>query len=109
MSATRTGVSFVVPGSNGRRWPEPVIDGIEEQRDGRPFEIIAVDDGSRDGSRRLLIEAEAAGRLRMIDGPRRGSAAAINVGLREAQYPIVCQVDQDVILRPGWLRPLVAA
>jgi glycosyltransferase involved in cell wall biosynthesis len=109
MIATRQGVSFVVPVYNGRRWLASVIDGIEAQRDGRPFEIIVVDDGSRDGSRRVLKEAEAAGRLRIIDGPRRGSAAALNAGLREAQYSIICQIDQDVILQPGWLPPLLSA
>lgn len=109
MSRTRLGVSFVVPVYNGRRWLAAVIDGIEAQRDGRPFEIIVVDDGSRDGSQRLLKEAEAEGRLRMIDGPRRGSAAAINLGIREARHSIICQIDQDVILQPGWLAPLLAA
>ena len=109
MIGTSVGVSFVVPVYNGRRWLASVIDGIEAQRDGRPFEIIAVDDGSRDGSQRLLREAEAEGRLRLIDGPRRGSAAALNAGVREAKHPVICQIDQDVILQEGWLTPLLAA
>jgi len=109
VTGTGIGVSFVVPVYNGRRWLASAIDGIEAQRDGRPFEIIAVDDGSRDGSQRLLKEAEADGRLRMIDGPRRGSAAAINAGIRDARHPIICQVDQDVILQEGWLAPLLGA
>ena len=28
---------------------------------------------------------------------------AINAGIREAIHPIICQIDQDVILQPGWL------
>ena len=40
------GVSFVVPVHNGRRWLPAVLDAIDAQRDGRPFEVIVVDDGS---------------------------------------------------------------
>jgi glycosyltransferase involved in cell wall biosynthesis len=109
MSSGLPGVSFVLPVLNGRRWLGDVLTSIEAQRDGREFEIIVVDDGSRDGSRRLLKGAEAEGRLKLIDGPGRGSAAAINKGIREARYPIICQVDQDVILQPGWVTRLLAA
>ncbi len=98
-----------MPVYNGRRWLREALDAIEAQRDGRPFEIIAVDDGSRDGSRRILEEAVRAGHVRLIDGPGRGIAAAINAGVREARHPIICQVDQDVILAPGWLAHLLEA
>ncbi len=103
MTPQSVGVSFVMPVYNGRRWLRDALDAIDAQRDGRPFEIIVVDDGSRDGSRRILEDAVRAGRVTLIDGPGRGIAAAINAGVREARYPIICQVDQDVILAPGWL------
>jgi glycosyltransferase involved in cell wall biosynthesis len=109
MSHQRAGVSFVMPVYNGRRWLRDALDGIDAQRDGRPFEVIAVDDGSRDGSRRILEEAARSGRVSLIAGPGRGIAAAINTGIREARYPIICQVDQDVILAPGWLARLLEA
>ena len=51
------GVSVVVPVRNGERWLAAVLDAILAQRGRRPFEVIVVDDGSRDGSRALL-EAE---------------------------------------------------
>ncbi|MGB2717611.1 MAG: glycosyltransferase [Vicinamibacterales bacterium] len=102
------GVSFVVPVHNGRRALPRVLAAIESQRDGRPFEIIMVDDGSSDGSGRWLAEQAAGGRLRVVPGPRRGAAAAVNSGIREARYPIICQVDQDVILEPGWMKELLA-
>ena len=68
---------------NGRRWLREALDAIEAQRDGRPFEVIAVDDGSRDGSRRILEEAVRVGHLRLVDGPGRGIAAAINAGVEK--------------------------
>jgi glycosyltransferase involved in cell wall biosynthesis len=103
------GVSFVMPVYNGRRWLRDALNGIDAQRDGRPFEIVAVDDGSRDGSRRILEEAARTGRVTLVDGPGRGIAAAINAGVREARYPIICQVDQDVVLAAGWLTRLLEA
>ena len=103
------GVSFVIPVHHGRRWLPGVLDAIDAQRDGRPFEIIAVDDGGADGSSRWLREQAAAGRLTLVTGPGRGAAAAINAGIRAASHPIICQVDQDVIVHPGWLQTLLDA
>src|SRR4051812_34305614 len=104
--AARAGVSFVVPVHNGEVWLERMLSAIGSQADGRPMEIIVVEDRSRDGSRRILERQVRAGKIRLVDGEGRGAAAALNVGVRHARYPIVCQVDQDVILHPGWLAEL---
>jgi glycosyltransferase involved in cell wall biosynthesis len=107
MTATGLGVTFVVPVLNGGRWLRPAMASILAQRDGRPFEIIAVDDGSTDGSLRLLKNLEREGFLTLLRGEGRGAAAAINAAVRVAAQPIVCQVDQDVILQRGWLVELL--
>ena len=109
MNVPPIGVSFVVPVLNGGRSLAPALASIGAQRDGRPFEVIAVDDGSTDGSVRLLRRLERQGFLRLLQGPGRGAAAAINAGIRQATHPIVCQVDQDVILQHGWLLELLPA
>ena len=44
-----------------------------------------------------------------LDGPGRGIAAAINTGIRDARYPVICQIDQDVILDRGWLAVVLDA
>jgi glycosyltransferase involved in cell wall biosynthesis len=111
-----TAVSFVVPVLNGRRYLRRVLTAIAREAGSRPAEIIVVDDGSTDGARRIAeffrLKAHATRsktEVRVIDGPRRGAAAAINAGIRDARYPVVCQIDQDVILQPGWLAPLLHA
>lgn len=95
-----------MPVHNGARWLDETLRSILAQDDGRPFEVLAVDDGSSDDSPAILARHAATGRVRVIQGPGRGAAAAINAGIREARYPIICQVDQDVILQPGWLTRL---
>ena len=105
----RSGVSFIVPVHNGARWLPEALSAILDQDDGRPFEVLAVDDGSTDASPEILARHAATGKVRIIAGPGRGAAAAINAGVREAVHPIICQVDQDVILRPGWLIRLTEA
>jgi cellulose synthase/poly-beta-1,6-N-acetylglucosamine synthase-like glycosyltransferase len=93
---------------NGAACVGETIASILAQSDGGPMEIIVVEDGSRDNSAALLESMTAVYPLTVITGPRRGAAAAVNAGVRMARYPIICQVDQDVVLEPGWLAALVA-
>jgi glycosyltransferase involved in cell wall biosynthesis len=104
-----TGVSVVIPVLNGRRSLPGVLGAIVRECQGRPHEIIVVDDGSSDGSVRYLRREVQAGRIRLLAGTRRGPAAALNLGVREARYPLICQIDQDVVVHPGWLQTLVEA
>jgi len=102
-----SGVSFVVPVHNGAACIRETLASIFAQADGRPVEVIVVDDWSRDGSSARLRELAAEWPIRILRGEGRGAAAAINVGVRAARFPIICQVDQDVVLAPDWLPRLL--
>lgn len=102
-------VSVVVPVRNGARWLAATIAAIRREVAGRPFEILVVDDGSTDASRMLLDQMARDDVLRVLEGRGRGAAAAINLGIATAVHPIVCQIDQDVIIEPGWMDCLVDA
>jgi len=104
-----TGVSVVVPVHNGAAYIRETLAAILAQADGRPMEVIVVDDRSRDGSSDLLRELAAEWPLTIVRGEGRGAAAAINVGVRAARFPVICQVDQDVAVQAGWMRTLVDA
>lgn len=103
------GVSFVLPVYNGERWLDAALRAILAQDDGRPFEVLVVDDRSSDGSAEILGRFAADPRVRLLRGAGRGAAAAINQGLGAARHPVVCQVDQDVVLEPGWMAALCGA
>jgi succinoglycan biosynthesis protein ExoA len=111
MSLPRTdGVSFVVPVRNGAPWLAHVVPALLAQEGARPIEVVIVEDGSGDGSADLAARLSAADpRVSVVEGPRRGAAAALNLGIHCAQYPLIAQIDQDVVLEPGWLAALLPA
>jgi hypothetical protein len=102
-----TGVSFVVPVRNGAAFIRQTLESIVAQADGRLLEVVVVDDGSDDASAAILGEIEARCPLVRVPGPGRGAAAALNAGIRAARFPIICQVDQDVVLQHGWMQHIV--
>lgn len=67
-------------------------------------EVVAVDDGSSDGSREILEEgARADTRLRVLRTPPRGLVAALNVGLARARGGLVARMDADDVAHPDRL------
>lgn len=65
------------------------------------YEILAVDDGSRDGSRALLEDhARQDSRLRVLDGHGRGLVAALNLALEATRAPWLARMDADDVAHP---------
>jgi glycosyltransferase involved in cell wall biosynthesis len=78
---------------------------------GRSFEIVAVDDGSRDGTGEILAALAAEDpRVRLLRWqPNRGQAAALYWGLRAARAPILVTMDGDGQNDPAGIPTLLAA
>jgi GT2 family glycosyltransferase len=74
------------------------------------YEIIVVDDGSRDETLRVAELAAAHGGLKIVRSPRnRGCPHARNLGLSHARGEIVAFIDADGFAAPSWLGHVVAA
>ena len=73
-------------------------------------EIILVDDGSTDDTRK--VAAELSGRIEgliTIHQRNAGLGAARNAGWRAARAPLIAFLDDDAIAPPDWLESLCAA
>lgn len=70
------------------------------------FEVIVVDNASDDGTPDWV--AAHYPQVRLIRNERNlGFAAGVNVGLRAAAGEALLLLNQDTVVRPGWLRALV--
>lgn len=75
-----------------------------------PFELIVVDNGSRDGSRAYLqtIARRFPQVVLLLNDDNRGFAAACNQGLARARGELLVLLNNDAIVAPGWLERLAA-
>jgi GT2 family glycosyltransferase len=74
---------------------------------GPPFELVYVDGHSPRRVRRYLQQQAQAKRFRLIRAPHFMPLSRLrNLGLREVKTPYVVFLENDVIVRPGWLQAL---
>ena len=104
MSSGTPLVSFVVPCYNYGRFLPECLRGIFGQEGGYDdFEIIAVDDGSKDNTLDVLRSFTDA-RLRVIvQEKNQGHIVTFNRGLNEARGKYLVRIDPDDRHRPGFL------
>jgi GT2 family glycosyltransferase len=100
---TRPSISVVVCTYNGSRTLRECLSGLEalEYPD---YEVIVVDDGSRDDSAAIARQFG----VRLISTENRGLSAARNVGIEAARGDIVAYIDDDAYPDPHWLTYLAA-
>lgn len=91
-------VSVVIPCFNAARSLGETIASVRAQTH-RPLEIVAVDDGSTDGTAALL-ESLAGPDLRVLWQANRGQGAALNAGLAVARGECIQFLDADDLLEP---------
>lgn len=92
---------------DGERWLPSALRSLEAQTC-RDFEVVAVDDGSRDETPRLLHAAAEVLPMvcRRTEGV--GVAAARNVSLESAQAPVIAALDADDAWLPWYVERVLA-
>jgi GT2 family glycosyltransferase len=96
-------LSVVIPVRDGALTLPALLDALEVQTLARDrFEVVVVDNGSRDGSGALARERGA----RVVDEPRPNRARARNRGVDAATGPEIAFTDADCVPAPGWLAAL---
>jgi O-antigen biosynthesis protein len=98
--------SIIIPAWNGKDYIEACLNSLLAQ-DYSNFEVIVVDNASKDGSANLVAEKFPTVRL-IRNGRNLGFAGGVNVGLRAAQGEVLILFNQDAMAKPGWLQALVS-
>jgi len=98
-------VSVVVPVLDGEATIGEMLAALQAQSLPRAaFEVIVVDNGSRDGTREIVSRFG----VRLLEEARQGPSAARNRGLGAAAAEIVAHLDADTLPSRTWLAELVA-
>ncbi|MDP1569130.1 MAG: glycosyltransferase [Vicinamibacterales bacterium] len=92
-------VSVLLPVRNALPYLPEAVASLEAQTFAR-IEVLAIDDGSTDGSRAWL-EARVRPGFRLLSTGGAGFAAALNLGLAEARGDLVARQDGDDLSHPG--------
>lgn len=93
-------VSILLPVYNGERWLEEAVDSILFQTY-PDWELLAIDDGSTDGSRAMLDRyAQEDSRIRVLSHPNWGIADSLNHAITEAQHDWLVRMDADDVMHP---------
>jgi glycosyltransferase involved in cell wall biosynthesis len=105
-------LSVVVPLFNEEASLTRLYDELRASLDplGREWEVVFVDDGSRDGSYGALIELHAAfGNVRVVRLRRNfGKATALATGFEEARGQVIVTMDADLQDNPAEIPRLIA-
>jgi GT2 family glycosyltransferase len=103
-------VSIIIPAYNGRKLTEACLESLLRTLPATFCgEIVVVDDGSTDDTARTLSSwAESHPSLRILRNQKnRGFVDACNDGAGAATGKILVFLNNDVVLLPGWLGPLL--
>lgn len=89
-------VSVVIPVRNGQKTLREAVESALNQTK-KPFEIIIVDDGSTDETKRIAekIMREHPGIVKVLSSSERGTSAARNLGVEFAKSDFVAFLDAD--------------
>lgn len=91
-------IGVVLPVFNGEAFLQESLDSIVAQTR-QPNDIVAVDDGSTDGSAELLRQYG----IRVVYADRVGQAMARDLGIRSVAGEVIACIDQDDRWRPDKL------
>ena len=101
MKITEPKITVLMPAYNAEKYIDKAILSVLEQTF-TDFELLIINDGSVDATEKI-IRAYTDERIRLINQPNQGIAAALNMGLLNANAALIARFDADDICMPGRL------
>src|SRR5687768_618294 len=102
--STEPTVSVILCTRNRAHYLPEVLSTLAAQECVVPFEVIVVDNGSTDGTSKLLEEwCVRHTRFRAASEPRVGLSRGKNAGIRISRAPLLLFTDDDVQVHPRWV------
>jgi glycosyltransferase involved in cell wall biosynthesis len=105
-------VTVVVSTVDRAPWLTGLVEALQQQVGAPAFELVVVDDGSRDRTWDVLQDAVARTPLAMAAvrlAENRGAGTGRNRGVAQGRAPLVAFTDDDCLPAPGWLCGLARA
>ncbi|KOV82645.1 bi-functional transferase/deacetylase [Streptomyces sp. NRRL WC-3618] len=97
-------VSVLVPAYNEAKCIEATVRSL--MRSEHPIEVIVIDDGSSDGTARI-VEDMGLPNVRVVRQVNAGKPAALNRGVANARHHLIVMMDGDTVFEPGTVGELV--
>jgi glycosyltransferase involved in cell wall biosynthesis len=92
-------ISIIIPVYNGEKTIAKCLESLASQKTKRNYEIIAVDDGSADNTKKIIKKMK---KVRLMEQEHKGPAAARNLGAKSAKGDILLFTDSDCIPEKDW-------
>ena len=100
-------VTVVIPNYNGMKYIRGCMDSLLTQ-EGEAFDTIVIDNASADGSLEVLQQEYQKVKVISLN-ENTGFDYAVNLGIRESKTPYVILLNNDTIVKPGFVQALVEA
>ncbi|GAB2995701.1 glycosyltransferase [Streptomyces pseudoechinosporeus] len=97
-------VSVLVPAYNEAKCIENTVRSLMASE--HPIEVIVIDDGSSDGTARI-VEGLRLPNVRVVRQLNAGKPAALNRGIANARYDLIVMMDGDTVFEPATVGELV--
>ncbi len=110
-AAPAPAISVVITTYNRGALLGDAVRSVLAQRGAPAFELVVVDNNSRDDTR-AVVEAlvpESGGRLRYLFEPRQGASHGRNAGAAAARGDVLAFTDDDVRASPDWVAAIARA
>lgn len=100
--------SIILPCYNVEPFLRKCLDSLVQQRTSFSYEIIAINDGSKDGTGAILTEyAKKYKNLKVITQVNKGLSAARNIGMENSRGRYLLFVDSDDYVSENYLQELL--